>query len=368
MKQVSLLIKPASSLCSLRCRFCFYEDEAASRAQRSMGVMSPGTVRALLEETFRAVEPGGAVGFTFQGGEPTLAGLDFFRGFVRQARALCPPGVPVDFSLQTNGLLLDESWANFLQEERFLVGLSVDGFKDLHNLHRVDAQGGGTWNRVLRALALLQKHRVEVNALCVVTGLCARSPDRAYRQLKKLDVQSIQFIPCLDPLGAERGSLPFSLTPEAYGKFLCRVFDLWYQDWAAGQYRSVRLFDDYIRILLGEGASTCAVCGRCGSYLVVEADGSVYPCDFFALDQWRMGRVGEQSLTELARSDRAQAFLDWGKTGPAECAACRWASLCGGGCKRDWYGEPPRNYYCAAFQSLLDYAMPRLVQMARAVY
>ena len=112
----------------------------------------------------------------------------------------------------------------------------------------------------------------------------------------------------------------------------------------------------------------CAVCGRCGSYLVVEADGSVYPCDFFALDQWRMGRVGEQSLTELARSDRAQAFLDWGKTGPAECAACRWASLCGGGCKRDWYGEPPRNYYCAAFQSLLDYAMPRLVQMARAVY
>ena len=361
MKQITLLIKPASSLCNLRCRYCFYEDEASNRAQKSMGVMSGETAHTLLEEVFRAAEPGGAVRFTFQGGEPALAGLDFFRAFVEQARELCPRGVRTDFSLQTNGILLDEPWADFLAREKFLVGLSVDGFKDLHNLHRVDARGGGTWNGALRALALLQKRRVEVNALCVVTGMCARSPDRAYRQLKKLGFQFIQFIACLDPLGAERGEMPYSLTPEAYGKFLCRVFDLWYQDWERGQYHSVRLFDDYVHLLLGDGASACASCGRCGTYFVVEADGSVYPCDFFALDQWRMGRLGE-----LAASPQAQAFLRWGQEKPAECAACRWGPLCGGGCKRDWYGEAPHNYYCSSFQTLLDYAMPRLLQMARA--
>ena len=144
------------------------------------------------------------------------------------------------------------------------------------------------------------------------------------------------------------------------------MFDLWYQDWERGQYHSVRLFDDYVHLLLGDGASACASCGRCGTYFVVEADGSVYPCDFFALDQWRMGRLGERSLAELAASPQAQAFLRWGQEKPAECAACRWGPLCGGGCKRDWYGEAPHNYYCSSFQTLLDYAMPRLLQMARA--
>lgn len=368
MKNIHFLIKPASSLCNLRCRYCFYADEAQNREQQSMGCMTEATARTLIEEGFRRIEPGGAVSYAFQGGEPTAAGLPFFETFAAMARRLCPNGVRLSFSIQTNGTLLDEAWAEFFRREGFLVGISLDGFKDQHNLYRLDAQGGETWNRVVKAAALLQKHHVEVNALCVVTGQCAKRPERAYRELKKLGFDYLQFIACLDPIGEQRCGRPFSLTPSAYGKFLCRLFDLWYQDWEHGQYHSVRLFDDYIHILLGDNASTCATCGSCGSYFVVEGDGSVYPCDFFVLDQWRMGRLGECTLPEMAEGERAAAFLRWGQEKPAECASCRWRDICNGGCKNDWIqtADGSHNYYCEAFRTLLDYAMPRMQRIAQA--
>jgi len=368
MKQISFLIKPASSLCNLRCRYCFYADEAANRSQQSMGLMTEATVQTLLRESFACIEPGGQINFMFQGGEPTVAGLPFFEDFVHRARVQCPPRVQLNFSLQTNGTLLNEDWARFLKNEGFLVGLSIDGFKDLHNAHRVDAEGGATWNRVTRALALLQKHKVAVNALCVVTAQCARSPEKVYNELKKLGFTYIQFIACLDPVG-QRGQQPFSLTPKAYGQFLCRVFDLWYKDWEQGHYRSVRLFDDYIHILLGDNASTCATCGRCGAYFTVEGDGSVYPCDFFCMDEWKMGRLGENTLPQLAESEAARRFTQQGQQKPDECAACRWKAVCNGGCQNDWYTDGAglrHNYHCEALRALLDHAMPRMIAIARA--
>ena len=368
MKTINFLIKPASSLCNLRCRYCFYADEAANRQEASMGIMTHETVDTLLREAYAAVEPGGFVSFAFQGGEPTVAGLDYFRYFTAQARALKPPRVGLAFSIQTNGTLLNESWAEFFRKEDFLVGLSLDGFPDLHNQNRVDAEGKATWNRITRNLALLKKQGVRVNALCVLTGSCARSPHKAYENLKKLGFDYIQFIACLDPIGEKRGSRPWSLKPEAYGKFLCRVFDLWYRDWEKGNYHSVRLFDNYIHLLLGEGGSTCATCGQCGAYFVVEGDGSVYPCDFFSLDEWRIGKLGEMSLPAMAESETERRFLAWGREKPAECAACPWRGLCNGGCKNDWFTAEDgiHNYYCAAFCMLFEHAAPRMETIARA--
>lgn len=368
MRSVNLLIKPASSLCNLRCRYCFYADEAQKRRDADMGLMSRPTAERLIRDTYEAAEPGGAVSFAFQGGEPTAAGLDFFRHFVSTARREKPDRVSISFSIQTNGTLLDEAWAAFLHDEGFLTGLSIDGFSEAHDMHRVDARGRGTWGQVLRAQRLLDRYRVEYNALCVVTGRLARSPEQAYRSLKKLGFRYIQFIACLDPIGEPRGSRPWSLTPEAYGSFLCRVFDLWYADWAKGDYHSVRLFDDYVHILLGDGATTCATCGQCRAYFVVEGDGSVYPCDFFCLDRWKLGVIGRDSLKALADSPQARAFLAWGAEKPAECAACRYAGVCRGGCKNDWYTDEtgPHNYYCPSIRALLDHAMPRLMEIARA--
>ena len=331
-----------------------------------MGVMSEDTVRVMLENAFRAADPGGTVSFMFQGGEPTVAGLPFFQRFAAEAEALCPPGVRCAYSIQTNGTLLDEAWAAFLGERRFLVGLSVDGYKDLHNLYRVDVGGEGSWNRVVRALRLLNKHHVMTNALCVVTAQCARHPDRVYGELKKLGFDYMQFIPCLDPLDRERGGMPFSLTPERYGQFLCRLFDLWYQDWREGRCCSVRLFDDYLHMVLGEQAGTCATCGRCGSYFVVEGDGSVYPCDFFVLDQWRLGKLGEDTLEEMAAGERLRAFFKWGEEKPPECGACRWRRLCNGGCKNDWLSGPvPHNYFCSALRQFFAHAESRLLYVAQ---
>lgn len=367
MRFVNFLIKPASSACNLRCRYCFYEDEAQNREQACMGRMDSATAEKLIDRAFEASEPGGTVTFTFQGGEPTVAGLPFFEAFTACARAKQPPKVKLAFSIQTNGTLLTEDWAAFFQREGFLVGLSLDGYRENHNAWRVDPQGGETWGSCMAALELLKRHRVDVNALCVVTGQCARHPKKAYEALKRLGFDYIQFIACLDPIGEPRGGRPWSLTPSAYGKFLCQLFDLWYRDWETGHYRSIRLFDDYIHMLLGDSTSTCATCGRCGGYFVAEADGSLYPCDFYVLDQWKLGTLDSGSLEALRSGADYRRFLDLGARPPEKCRACQWGRLCRGGCKNDWVWQDgvPENHYCPSFQALFRYALPRMLRIAR---
>ena len=369
MKNINFLIKPASSLCQLRCRYCFYEDIAENRTEGSMGLMSRATARLLIDRAYEAAKPGAYISFAFQGGEPTLAGLDFFRDFVSYANEKQPVRVQTGFSIQTNGILIDDEWASFFAQNGFLVGISMDGTKDIHDAHRIDASGKPTWNRVSKALEALKKNGAMYNVLCVVTSQCARSPQKVYENLKKSGVDYMQFIACLDPIGIERGSLPHSLTPEAYGKFLMRLFDMWYADWKKGQYRSVRLFDDHVHMLTGRSAGTCSTCGKCGSYFVAEGDGSIYPCDFFVLDKWKMGTLAENTLEELAASPAAAEFLKWGTEKPAECASCPWRRVCNGGCKNDWHYDEsgaPHNYFCEAFKAYFEYAAPRLSEIARA--
>lgn len=368
MGYINFLIKPASSLCGLRCLYCFYEDEASHRTQHSMGFMTEETVQTLIREGYNLAGPNGSVHFAFQGGEPTLVGLPFFRKFVATAKECKPAGLRVTFSIQTNGMALDKEWAEFLSAEDFLVGLSIDGHKDLHNAYRVDASGNGTWNAVRKAAELLQRQGVKVNALCVVTAQCARSAQKVYQGLKKLGFNYMQFIACLDPLSETRGQHKWSLSPTAYGNFLCCLFDLWYQDWEQGDYHSIRLFDDYIHLLLGEPGSTCATCGQCGGYFVVEGDGSVYPCDFYVLDRWKAGRLGDSSLADIGAGAVFQSFLAWGQEKPAECAVCPWRRLCNGGCKNDWVqtDDGPHNYYCESFHTLFNHAGERMLHIAQA--
>lgn len=368
MEYRSFLIKPASDLCNMRCRYCFYHDVAQNRAVQHMGLMEESVADALIARAFDGAAHGTTVSFAFQGGEPTVRGLPFFRHFVQEVRRVNTLQLPVQYSIQTNGLALDEAWCRFLAEHRFLVGVSVDGDKALHDSHRIDAAGSGTWNRITANLRQLQKAGAEVNLLCVVTKQCARSPQKVYHALQKLGVRYLQFIACLDPLEAERGSMPFSLLPEAYGKFLCGLFDAWYRDWKAGTYTSIRYFEDLVHLLLGEPASTCATSGTCGAYCVVEGDGSVYPCDFFVLDQWRMGSVREDGYEALLQAPAARQFLQRGSRRPPECAQCPWLRLCGGGCKRDWVEKDgvAHNYFCQSFRTLLPYAVSRLQEIARA--
>ncbi len=369
LRQLSFLIKPASSLCNLRCRYCFYEDESENRSQKCYGIMSAETADRLIASAVDATCDGAMISVGFQGGEPTVAGLDYFRHFIEEEKKY--PSRRFTHSIQTNGYALDEDWATFLAENNFLVGISVDGYKDLHDLHRLTPSGEGSFGRIAYNLELLKKHKVEFNALCVVTRQCTERPHRVYNRLKAMGFEYLQFIACLDPIGAERGKQSYSLSPEDYGRFLCATFDDWYKDWKEGHFTSVRQFDDYIHILTGVLPSSCAALGKCGSYLVVEADGSLYPCDFYVLDEWNIGKIGEVSVIQAINSEKAKSFRSDSGRLPEQCKTCSWLPICHGGCKKDISlndAGKPENYFCPAYRFFFEYASERLMEVARAEY
>lgn len=187
--------------------------------------------------------------------------------------------------------------------------------------------------------------------------------------MKATGVRYLQFIPCLDPLDTPQGQQPYSLTPELYAQFLCALFDAWYRDWKTSTYVSIRLFEDYIYLLMGGPAGTCSTTGTCCAYMVVEGSGAVYPCDFFCLDAYKLGTVQNDTLQSLLTGEKMRAFITDGWQIPAECQQCKWVHLCRGGCKRDRNvaDKVRRSYYCKALQKFFAYAEPRLYEMVRAV-
>lgn len=364
MRHVNLLIKPASGLCNLRCKYCFYHDLAKNR-QEKQSVMSRDTADVLIDKALCEAER--EVTFSFQGGEPTLAGLDFFRYFVLRVKEKAERGLSVRYAIQTNGMLIDDEWAEFLAEHKFLVGLSLDGTPEMNNMHRVDASGAGTHKGIMSAVRSLERAGTDFNILTVVTANTARHARSVYTWMKKQGFRYLQFIACLDPLGQERGLHKYALTPEKYGVFLCELFDLWYDDWKRGDYVSIRLFDDYVHIAAGMGGGSCATSGECGGYLIIESDGSAYPCDFYVTDGWRLGSILNSGITELLECSRNREFIAQSAEAPQECRECTYFWICRSGCRRDRQlpeGGLGANYLCPSFKKLFGHAMPRILEMA----
>lgn len=356
----ALLLKPVSGACNLQCRYCFYRDEMANRQTASYGLMDRETMEAVVRKTMEQAR--GRVSFGFQGGEPALAGLDFFKTFLALERRYNRRGIPVSHMLQTNGLLLDEDWAEFLAENHFLVGLSLDGPREIHDGARRDAAGQGSFSRVMAAAATLRRHRVEFNVLTVVTRKSAAHAQKIYRFFMKQGFFYQQYIPCLGPLGAEAGE--YALTPEGYAKFFKALFDVWYEDRRRGKFVYIRDFENLAGMLLGRPPERCGMAGGCRIQWVVEADGSVYPCDFYVLDDYRLGNLREHNFEEIEAAYEASPFPREGEEGREACRSCRWERLCHGGCRRD--RQLPRlhdvgkNRYCGAMQEFFEYAVPRL--------
>lgn len=367
MGAMSIMIKPASGLCNMRCRYCFYLDELANREAPDLRVMDEETLEAVLGEILRHAT--GSCVIAFQGGEPTLAGLDFFRRAVELERKLNVNRCRIENVIQTNGTRLDAEWAEFFAKERFLVGVSLDGSKELHDLNRVDAAGKGTYGRVIGAVKLLQKYKVAFNILTVVTAQTCRHARQVYRFFEKNGLPYQQYIACLDPLDAERGRYPWSLTPALYGQFLKDLFDCWYADAAAGRPRYNRYFDNLLEILAGRRPEACGMLGFCSAQIVVEADGSVYPCDFYVLDRWKLGNFRTDTLETIEEKRRKLGFIEQSAKHHPDCLACKWQMLCRGGCRRDRAntadGPLGKNYFCQAYMDFFDYAYPRLQALAR---
>ena len=361
MPPLSILLKPASSGCNLRCAYCFYADEASMRAVPNYGLMSSEVSHTLIEQAAWAAD--GSVTFLFQGGEPTLAGLDFYRDFVSHVRNKAHGRLAVQYAIQTNGILLDEEWCRFFRENRFLVGLSLDGNRACHDRFRRDGAGKGTYDRVLRAARLLEQAGVEYNVLTVVTGYLAKHIQSVFGALCKEGFRFQQYIPCLDPLEETRGGQGYSLSPAQYEAFLKNLFDLWFRELEQGRYWSIRYFDNLVWMLGGHAPEQCSMRGCCGLQYLVEADGSVYPCDFYGLDAYRLGNIRQNSWAELDRTREELEFIKASQSVPEECGRCRWYPLCRNGCRRDRLtgaGGLGRNYYCSSYAGFFAYALPRL--------
>ena len=365
MRPFTALVKPASSGCNMRCRYCFYADEARSRAVANYGMMTLDTLECLVKKAFEYAT--GPVSFAFQGGEPTLAGLDFYRALMALEKKYNQRRLPVSNAIQTNGLLIDDEWAAFLRENRFLVGLSMDGYGALHDALRPDAAGRGTFARACEAAELMTRQRVDFNILCVVSGPVARHGEKVYRYFRNHRYGYLQFIPCLDPLDDAPGE--WSLSAEAYGRFLRETFALYYDDFMSGHPVSVRQFDNYVGMLLGRPPESCGMSGVCASYFTVEGDGSVYPCDFYVLDQWKMGDINTDSIEAIAASEAGRRFVEASRPVHEKCAACRWLPICRGGCRRN--REPldanTLNQFCPAYEAFFEYAYEGLRRIAAAV-
>lgn len=332
MKQLSVLIKPASAACNLRCKYCFYADISRNRSTPSHGIMKEDLTDAMLENIRKELSPRDSITFAFQGGEPTLAGLAYFEHFVSRVSAW-DPGIRVRYALQTNGILLDDAWCLFLKRHGFLVGLSMDLLPRDHNDARVDPAGEGSWKQVCTALTLLKKHRVEHNVLCTLTNRIARHPREVWNQIRRLDLEYVQFTPCLDDLEAAKPGA-YALEPRNFSYFYKGLFPLWLRDFRAGTYRSIKLFDDIVNLLAFGQATACGITGRCRSQIIVESDGSVYPCDFYCLDRYCLGNIAGFPLSVLLTAPQAQAFLTRPHSQPKLCAECPFRKICGGNCKR----------------------------------
>lgn len=346
MPPVNVLIKPASSACNMACSYCFYRDVSQHREHSFEGMLTIPQMEQVILAAMEFAE--GSCTFAFQGGEPTLAGLDFFRQVIRLQNRLCKPGVRIFNAIQTNGLCMDEEWAAFLAENHFLVGLSLDGPADLHDRNRIDHQCRGTAQRVLNTARLFDQHHVEYNILCVVTGENAKNIGEIYDFYRKNGFEYLQFIPCLDPMDQARGKEHYHLSSQAYGEFLIRIFDLWYEDLKKGRYVSIRHIDNWIGILLGQRPEACSMNGRCSIQFVVEGDGSVYPCDFYVTDEWKLGNVASDSFASMLNSPKAHQFIRDSMVLPEECRVCPILRLCRNGCRRDRMESHGKTCFCEA--------------------
>lgn len=360
MPPLQMMLKPVSGDCNMRCAYCFYRDIAENRGVRSFGRMSEDTLAAVIEKALGHAT--GDCSFAFQGGEPTLAGLEFFRKVVELQKKYNTKKLPIHNAIQTNGLAMNEEWAAFFAEHHFLVGLSVDGAKELHDSQRLDAQRKGTHSRVMQAARLLEKAGAEFNVLCVVTRQTARNCVKTYRFFKNSGMRYLQFIPCLDGISEERGCHPYSLKPEDYARFLKTLFDLWFEDLRKNDYVYVRYFENLAGILNGEMPESCTLRGTCTVQYVVEADGGVYPCDFYMMDGYRLGNLITDGFGALEKRRAGLRFIEQSQEFSENCKGCEWFALCRGGCRRDRVGTDAGagNYYCGSYREFFAYAYPRL--------
>jgi uncharacterized protein len=391
-----VMAKPTGAICNLDCEYCFFLSKEA---------LYPGSPFRMKDDVLEAyiqqlIESQSAplVTIAWQGGEPTMMGLDFFRQAMALVQEHSRPGMQIDHTIQTNGTLLDEEWCKFFKEYNFLVGLSLDGPREMHDAYRVDKRGDHTFEKVMAAARLLQSHEVEFNILCTVHAANADHPVEVYRFFRdEVGVDFIQFIPIVEratpellsianrgwgdqnlPSSEELADLPVakssrrplytldgslvterSVQPSQWGRFMNGVFDEWVRNDVGRVF--VQMFDSALGSWVGQGASLCIHNETCGNALALEHNGDLYSCDHFVEPNYFLGNIKETHMVELVASDEQRNFgTDKRDTLPQYCLDCEVRFACHGGCPRNRFietpdGDPGLNYLCVGYRSFFNH-------------
>ena len=344
------MLKPASSQCNLACRYCYYLKPCPHDAVMSDELLELFTWQYIEAQTQHEVL------FTWHGGEPLLRPLSFYkRALVLQQHYAC--GHHIDNCLQTNGTLLTDEWCEFLKDNNFLVGISIDGPQALHDAYRQTRGGQPSWKTVIRGIRLLQKYGVEWNAMATVNRLNADHPVEFYRFFKDIGCEFLQFTPVVERIGDKVAD--YSVTPEQWGRFLCALYDEWVKKDVGRIF--VQTFDATLANWAGVPPGVCSLSSMCGHAAAMEYNGDVYSCDHFVFPEHLLGNIRQQTLTEMLYGEKQQAFSRI-KTHflPRQCRECRFLFACHGECPKnrfvtDHYGEPGLNYLCEGYRRFFDY-------------
>ncbi len=362
----SILIKPSGADCNLNCTYCFYLDKCELYPEENKHRMSDEVLEIMIKQAME--QSGQDFSFAWQGGEPTLMGIDFFRKAIELEKQY-GRGKVIGNAFQTNGILLNEEWAVFLKENEFLVGLSLDGPAHIHNRYRKDRGNKETHQRVESVAKMLLEKGVMVNAMCCLTDYSSNYAEELYNYYKNMGMTFMQFIPIVetdknDPSKAAS----FSVSAEAYGNFLKKVFDLWIEDFRNGEpTTSIRHFESLFYTYVGLPSPECTMMKTCGPYVVVEHNGDIYSCDFFVEPKWKLGNIKTGKMINMLNSKKQAAFALAKAQLPVECRQCTWLRHCYGGCTKDRIKDPEdkrKPRFCKSYKMLFAHADIKLRKMA----
>ena len=382
-----VMTKPIGPICNLDCKYCYYLEKEALYPPRHVFRMSDDVLESYVSQ-YIAAQPGNEIEFAWQGGEPTLMGVDFFRRVVELQQRHCPDGKQVNNSIQTNGTLLDAEWCEFLRENDVLVGVSVDGPRELHDRYRVDKGGKPTFDDVMRGVALLKEHGVRYNTLTVLHRYTSQSPLEVYRFLRdEVESDFLQFIPIVERVGVGDGLLwlapppeldgeeqtgppvtPWSVRARDFGEFYTTIFDEWIRNDVGKVF--VQTFEVHLGIWMGLPASLCVFGETCGSAMAMEHNGDLYSCDHYVYPEYHLGNITETPMAELAALPAQVKFgQDKRDALPKYCRECEVKFACNGECPKHRFintpdGEPGLNYLCAGYKRYLRHVDPHFKALA----
>jgi len=362
----SVLVKPSGPDCNLGCTYCFYLEKEKLFPETKVHRMTPEIQEEMIRQVMQ--QSGDAVSIGWQGGEPALMGLDFYKRAIELEKKY-GHGQSVGNGFQTNGTLLDVEWAKFFKKYDWLIGLSLDGPQHIHDRHRLDKGLHPTWEKVEEVARMLIAEGVAVNAMCCITDYSSNYAEELYNYYKGLGLTWMQFIPIVetdkdDPSKAA----PFSVTDEKYGQFLITLFDLWINDFKNGEpTTSVRHFESVFHSYVGLESPECTMMKECGPYVVVEHNGNVYSCDFFVEPRHRLGNIRQSKIIDMLNSKKQDEFGKVKALLPRKCKFCPWYTKCFGGCTKDRIKDPndqrqPR--FCLAYQMFFEHADAKMRQLA----